>query len=92
MKLKLKVENSFKGDIKKIYKQGIITQDEIESVIESLLCQIPLAPKYQDHKLTGDLKAYKECHIKPNLLLVYKITKDELHLVRLGSHSELFKK
>ena len=71
MKLKLKVENSFKGDIKKIYKQGIITQDEIESVVESLLCQIPLAPKYQDHKLTGDLKAYKECHIKPNLLLVY---------------------
>lgn len=92
MKLKLKVENSFKGDIKKIYKQGIITQDEIESVVESLLCQIPLAPKYQDHKLTGDLKAYKECHIKPNLLLVYKIIKDELHLVRLGLHSELFKK
>ena len=92
MKLKLKVENSFKGDIKKIYKQGIITQDEIESVVESLLCQIPLAPKYQDHKLAGDLKAYKECHIKPNLLLVYKIIKDELHLVRLGLHSELFKK
>lgn len=92
MRLKLKVENSFKNDIKKVYKQGILTQDEIEFVIAKLLNQIPLEAKYKDHALKGDLKAYRECHIKPNLLLMYKIAKENLHLVRLGSHSELFKK
>lgn len=92
MRLKLKVENSFKNDTKKVYKQGILTQDEIEFVIAKLLNQIPLEAKYKDHALKGDLKAYRECHIKPNLLLMYKIAKENLHLVRLGSHSELFKK
>ena len=50
--------------------------------------------KYKDHALSGNYKNYRECHIKPDLLLIYKIEKSELILyaVHIGSHSDLFKK
>ena len=92
MKLGLEVENSFKSDIKRVCRRGILGRDEIEGVVERLLHRVPLAAKHKDHKLTGTLRAFRECHIKPDLLLIYKISGKTLHLVRLGSHSELFKK
>ena len=92
MKLALEVENSFKSDIKRVLRQGILGRDELENIVERLLHRVPLAAKHKDHKLTGDLRAFRECHIKPNLLLLYKIAGKTLYLVRLGSHSELFKK
>jgi len=51
-----------------------------------------LDKKYKDHELQGVLKGVRECHIKPDLLLVYKIYAERvfLELIRLGSHSELF--
>ncbi len=88
--LKLKIENSFKRDVKIAYKQGL-KQDEIEPIIHKLLSQEVLEPKYKDHKLQGDLKDFRECHIKPDLLLIYQVKQDSLHLVRIGSHSHLFK-
>ncbi|WP_156956469.1 type II toxin-antitoxin system YafQ family toxin [Stenoxybacter acetivorans] len=57
----------------------------------SLIHDIPLTEKYRDHQLTGNLKDYRECHVKPDLLLVYAKRGNELHLARLGTHSELFK-
>jgi mRNA interferase YafQ len=51
----------------------------------------PLEPGYRDHELTGDWRGYRECHVRPDLLLIYKKTDvDILRLARLGSHSELF--
>lgn len=51
----------------------------------------PMPDRYQDHNLAGNWKNYCECHLKPDLLLIYyKTDPDELWLVRLGSHSELF--
>lgn len=93
--MKTKLENSYKSDYKKVLKQGIIGENElleIDKITNFLLKKQVLEPKYKDHKLTGDLKAYRECHIKPDLVLVYKFSFDTLHLVRIGSHSELFKK
>ncbi len=67
--------------------------------IETLLSQLtellaanrPLAEKHRDHALGGNWKGYRECHIKPDLLLIYKLPEeDTLRLTRLGSHSELF--
>ena len=50
--------------------------------------------KYNDHKLKGNYKDYRECHIKPDLLLIYKKKEEVLILtcIDLGSHSELFRK
>ncbi|MFP6275262.1 type II toxin-antitoxin system mRNA interferase toxin, HP0892 family [Helicobacter pylori] len=77
--LKILVKNGF--DLKLLYK-----------VVEILAKEQPLAPKYKDHPLKGTLKDFRECHLKPDLLLVYQIKKQEntLFLVRLGSHSKLF--
>lgn len=92
MKLELVVENSFRKDFKKVLKQGNLKEDEIDIVIEKLLNQESLEEKYKDHALIGDLKDFRECHIKSNLLLIYRVKRNNLHLVRLGSHSALFKK
>ena len=49
-----------------------------------------LEPRHRDHALTGDWKDYRDCHVKPDLVLIYqKPDSDTLRLVRLGSHSEL---
>lgn len=60
-------------------------------ILHSLLTGEPLPQKYQDHQLKGKLKDFRECHVKPDLLLMYKIQDNTVQLVRLNSHSELFK-
>ena len=52
---------------------------------------IKLEPKYKDHALSGAYEGFRDCHIKPDLLLIYKINKNalELYLADLGSHSKL---
>jgi len=50
-----------------------------------------LEAKYRDHRLTGQYKGSRECHIEPDWLLVYEVTKTELILIRTGTHSDLFK-
>lgn len=50
----------------------------------------PLAEKYRDHALVGDWNEHRDCHVKPDLILIYrKSSEGVLQLVRLGSHSEL---
>jgi mRNA interferase YafQ len=51
-----------------------------------------LPKKYKDHFLQGNWQGYRECHVKPDLLLIYKLENDKLTLtlVRTGSHSDLF--
>jgi mRNA interferase YafQ len=59
-------------------------------VTGSLAAGESLDSKFRDHPLKGGYAGFRECHLKPNLLLIYVQTADELRLVRLGSHSELF--
>ena len=63
-------------------------------LMQRLLRGEKLDERHKDHKLKGDLRAYRECHIRPNLLLIYEKQDDILILtcVNLGSHSRLFKK
>ena len=63
----------------------------IFDIISKLEAGLSLEEKYKDHKLSGNWANFRECHIKPDLLLIYKTTANELLLARLGSHSELFK-
>jgi mRNA interferase YafQ len=50
----------------------------------------PLPPRYKDHSRSGNWKHHRDCHIEPDWLLLYKIDDDDLHLVRTGTHSDLF--
>ena len=63
---------------------------ELLAVVRLLAEDMPLPEKSRDHSLSGDWKDHRDCHIKPDLVLIYSITDaDSLELVRLGSHSEL---
>ena len=66
----------------------------LDDVIDTLRQGIPLDKKYRDHALSGNYEGFRECHIKPDWLLVYLIEYDilTLTLVDTGSHSDLFKK
>jgi mRNA interferase YafQ len=65
--------------------------DDLMPVLVTLANDRPLEPKHRDHDLSGDWSGYRECHVKPDLLLIYRKTdQDLLRLARLGSHSELF--
>ena len=63
----------------------------LSAVLERLVSDMVLPESNRDHALSGDWAGYRECHVKPDLLLIYrKPDVDTLRLARLGSHSELF--
>lgn len=82
--------SSFKKDYKKILKQGK-DESKFETLIAKLINNETLEDKYRDHKLSGQFKNCRECHIEPDWLLIYRITETEITLIRTGSHSELFR-
>ena len=93
MKYSIQRTSQFKKDFKLAEKQGLdIT--ELEKVVNILAGGATLPLEYRDHELKGDYSGYRECHIEPDWLLIYKIYEDVLvlSLVRTGSHSRLFKK
>lgn len=84
----------FRRDLKRIRRSGVDCIDDIERAVSLLLNDSSLPEYMRDHALSGQWKALqaRECHIKPDLLLVYSKPENELCLLRLGSHSELFKR
>lgn len=80
----------FKKDYKRIKFSGRYNIRELERVIVKLSNNQQLEPKYCDHELNGKLKNVRECHVFPDLLLMYRYVSTGLYLIRLGSHSELF--
>ncbi len=84
---------SFKRDYKREAKgvHRATLDNDLLSILKALIADRPLEPRQRDHDLTGDWMGYRECHVKPDLLLIYRKDRDDtLILVRLGSHSELF--
>ena len=80
--------NQFKRDIKK-QSIELITPQWIE-VMSCLINDLPLPVRFCNHALTGDKKHLMDCHVKPDLVLLYEYQDDtDLFLHRLGSHSEL---
>ena len=64
---------------------------DLLAILAALAGDQPPDPRYRDHALSGDWAGYRECHVRPDLLLIYrKSDADTLRLARLGSHSELF--
>lgn len=81
----------FKKDLKKFKHQIKIIRD-LDAVIKILIQQLPLEKKHVDHPLGGNWKGSRECHVNPDVLLIYRIEENSriLFLERFGSHSELF--
>jgi mRNA interferase YafQ len=86
---------AFRRDFKRI--NATPRHRDIETLLPQIVGQLannkPLAEKHRDHALGGNWKGHRECHMKPDLLLIYKLPdQDTLRLTRMGSHSELFSK
>ena len=81
----------FKNDIKRVQKQKIAFEQELRTIVELLLEGQVMPAKYRDHRLAGKLSSCRDCHIRPDLLLLYQISNNDIILQRLGSHSELFR-
>ena len=62
----------------------------LQQAIDTLRIPAPLPPKNKDHNLIGNYSGYRECHIEPDWLLIYKQTEDELRLDRTDTHADLF--
>ncbi len=84
--------SKFKRDFKKYRKSSPAFIESFLEVLELLSADIEIPERYRDHSLSGNWNGFRECHIRPDLLLIYQKTDELLKLVRLGSHSELFSK
>jgi mRNA interferase YafQ len=71
-------------------RHGATLEASLLAVLHALVSDEQLAERYRDHPLSGDWAGFRDCHIKPDLVLIYEKPDDAtLRLVRLGSHSEL---
>ncbi|MDO5456170.1 MAG: type II toxin-antitoxin system YafQ family toxin [Eubacteriales bacterium] len=89
--LKIVPSNQFKKDLKLAKKRGL-SLNHLTAVVNMLAAREPLNERYRDHALTGRYRGFRECHIQPDWLLIYRIEGDELELFlfRTGSHADLF--
>lgn len=102
MKRTIKLTGSFKRDMKRECKTHADVSDLLEATVSALADDERLPRSMRDHALKGDWKGSRECHLKPDLLLIYqkhdapkpkgkgRTEKPSLTLIRIGSHSELF--
>lgn len=79
----------FKKDVKRARKRGK-DLDKLKELLSLLMRQMPLPVAYQDHPLRGNWKGYRDAHIEPDWLLLYRVDGEELQLARTGTHADLF--
>ncbi|HIT45379.1 MAG TPA: type II toxin-antitoxin system YafQ family toxin [Candidatus Aphodovivens excrementavium] len=91
MPLRLVPTSQFKRDYKRAKKRGL-DMSELQSVLDTLCAEEPLEERHRDHALVGTYAGFRECHIRPDWLLVYAVDKGRLILTasRTGTHSDLF--
>lgn len=81
----------FRRDVKRVEKRGK-DLGKLKELLVLLLEQSNITAKYGDHPLKGDWNGFRDAHIKPDWLLIYRIQGGELQLARTGSHADLFQK
>ncbi|OCR14753.1 type II toxin-antitoxin system YafQ family toxin [Helicobacter pullorum] len=88
-KYSITFSKQFKKDFKKINKDDKII---LKNIVDKLANNETLEAKYKDHALKGNYIGFRECHIKPDLLLIYRKRDDilELYLASLGNHNNIF--
>lgn len=89
--LAVKYSTRFKRDFKTCIKR-CCKMDLLERIIEILRIPESLPSQNVDHSLSGDYRGFRECHISPDWLLIYRYEENELLLYRTGTHSDLFGK
>ena len=83
--------NRFRRDVKIAAKRGLDVEI-LKKVVGLLENEIPLPERFRDHALTGDWAGFRECHLRPDWLLIYRVEQERaiFHLARTGTHSDLF--
>ena len=82
----IETTRQFDKDLKTI---GLMA--ELNDVLHALINNTPIPAQYRDHALQGNLSPYRECHLKPDLLLAYQLTDDAVKLIAIDNHNNLFK-
>jgi len=81
-------KRDYKRELKGRYKNSLSA--ELTTLLQLLISADVLPDNYRDHALSGNWKEHRDCHLKPDLILIYRQSNPEqLQLIRLGSHSEL---
>ena len=80
----------YRRDLKRELKTDPDLLNQLNIVLTLMRTRQPLPERLRDHRMWGEYRAFRDLHIRPDLILVYMPSKSELTLVRIGSHSELF--
>ena len=80
----------FQKDVKLAQRRGM-DMAKLRALIEMLAAGKSLPERYRDHPLKGEFANFRDCHIEPDWLLIYATTKEDLKLVRTGTHGDLFR-
>jgi mRNA interferase YafQ len=81
--------SQFHRDVKRLQKRGK-DLEKLKALIELLLSEQPLPPRYKDHRLKLNWAGYRDAHIEPDWVLIYFANDERVHLERTGTHEELF--
>ncbi len=89
---KLILTSAFKRDWKKVKRSGKCSPEDIQAATDILLDDAPFPERFRDHALSGQWAKMgaRDCHVTPDLLLIYRKEPGAVRLLRLASHSELF--
>lgn len=79
----------FKRDLRQCVKRQL-DLTKLQAVIDTLRAPAALPAQNRDHDLTGNYSGFRECHVSPDWLLIYRVDGNALLLARTGSHSDLF--
>lgn len=82
--------SKFKRDYKREKRTDAQLDAVFVPVLEILMGNDPVPERLQDHALGGNRKGYRDCHVRPDLVLIYARSTETLTLVRIGSHSDVF--
>ena len=85
----------YTGKFKRDYKLAVKRKYDIsliDAVIRDLINEVPLHEKHRDHSLSGNYAGCRECHIKPDWLLIYQVGNGTIVFERTGTHSDLLEK
>ena len=87
--LAVREATAFRRDVRRLGGRGADLA-KLEKVVSLLAAKRPLEPRHRDHFLSGNWKNFRDCHVAPDWVLIYRVEGNELQLARTGSHADLF--
>lgn len=87
--LDLELEGCFRRDLKRVARRHW-KRESLDEIVNLLRREAMLPENCRPHKLSGDWMGYWDCHVGPDWILIYKVTRDALRLARTGTHADLF--